>query len=155
MLLGLASFSLMALSLAFSSCFRSPEEKSAGSIRSTNQSLERKDYDRAVIELLNATQETPKTAEAHYLLGEAFLKKQQAARALQAYKIAAELEPGRTDAHLRIAQILGETSDKKLLAAAPEHAQTALHQRANDPDALQALAVTEWRKARPNSPQVI
>jgi tetratricopeptide (TPR) repeat protein len=136
---------VIGLALGLTSCMRTAEEKSAAWVRSAKTSIQRKNYDGAVHDLLNAIQTTPKMAEAHYLLGEALLQSGHPARAVRSFLAAADLEPTRTDAHLKIAEILNEMGDNTLLPQAKDHAHRAWEQRPNDPDALHTLAVSELR----------
>lgn len=127
------------------SCTRTPEEKSAKWIRSAQSSMERKDYDRAIVELQNAIQTTPANAEAHYQMGLALMGKETSDKAAFHFKRAADFDQSHTGARLKLAQLLSDTGDRKLLAAAEEYATAALEQRPGDPEILHALAVAEWR----------
>src|ERR1700722_8015649 len=67
----LACFLLMMFAL--SSCVSSPEAKSARFIEAGKKMLQNKDAPRAILQFRNATQATPKNAEAFYQLGLAYL----------------------------------------------------------------------------------
>src|ERR1017187_4887405 len=59
--------------LAFVGCMRSPEAKSAAYIEAGKKLLEKKDPARAILQFRNAAQATPKSPEAYYQLGLAYL----------------------------------------------------------------------------------
>src|SRR4051794_20159856 len=55
-------------------CARSPESKSARYIESGKKLLQQKDIPRALLQFRNAVQTTPKSAEAYFQLGSAYLE---------------------------------------------------------------------------------
>jgi putative PEP-CTERM system TPR-repeat lipoprotein len=144
---GRTTILLVALSVCFSSsCVRSPEEKSAAWIKSAKGYLEKKDYAAAIIELRNAIAATPKNPEAQYRMGMALLLSGESARSVPYFKSAADLDPNQIDARLKLSGILSEERDEKLLSIAEQYAQAAVKLRPDDPEALSALAVAEWRQ---------
>jgi tetratricopeptide (TPR) repeat protein len=138
----------LALTLGAAACFQSPEQRSARWKESAKTHLAAKEYGRAIIDLRNAAQTTPKDAEAHYLLGEALMKSGHPAAATQSFRKAAELKPNHAGARLRLAELLADVEDPKLHAQAEEHALAALAQRPDDPEILHALAAAEWRQKK-------
>jgi tetratricopeptide (TPR) repeat protein len=131
------------------SCLPTPEEKSARWLRSAKASMVKKEYNRAVIELLNAVQSTPKNAEAHYQLGLALLNSGAPDdRALKSFKTAIDLDPKRADAQLRLSELLSAADDEQTLALAERYARAALQQQSNDPEILFTLAIIEGRRSK-------
>lgn len=64
-----------------------------------------KNYDKAKIEIKNVLQIDPKYAEAYYLMGKLDEANKELGRALNNYTKAIELDPGHTDAKLKLAKI--------------------------------------------------
>jgi tetratricopeptide (TPR) repeat protein len=139
---------VLSLGFALTGCTRSPEERSANWVHSAKTDIQRKDYSPAIIKLQNALQATPKRAEVHYQMGLALLGRGLPNKALMYFKNAADLQPSHTDARLKIAELLNGTQDPQLLSFAEQHARAALEQRANDPEALHALGLAEWRQGK-------
>jgi Flp pilus assembly protein TadD len=76
-----------------------------------------KEYDKAVEVLKPAVEKYPQSAEAHYLLGEAYLQTRKSEEATTHFSEALRLDPqGKSDAHLRLA-MLYDTAGRKDMAA--------------------------------------
>ncbi len=142
------AFATIVLALSLAACFKTPEEKTADLLRAAHVSKGRKDFSRAAIELQNAIQSTPSHAEPHYQLGLVLVEAGDPGAAVPHFTKAVELQPGHTDARLKLAQLLAQTDRKELFSRAEEHAREALRQRPSDPAILHALAVAEWRQEK-------
>lgn len=93
-----------------------------------------KKYDLAVKELADAVREQPKSAKAHYLLGNALLNQKNWKDALHEYEMTLSLDRGYMPAHFRIGQLAaqsessyarGEESLRKYLAYKPTDEEPA------------------------------
>jgi tetratricopeptide (TPR) repeat protein len=129
-------------------CMRSPEEKSAAWINSARAANVRGDYGRAIVELQNAIQATPRDAEAHYQMGLALQGSGQVEKAFRLFKSAADLQPRHVEARLRMVELLAASGDPKVMGFAEEQARAALEQRPDNPEVLQTLADVESRRGK-------
>ena len=140
---------VLVISILILSACSSPEQKKAKFLATGKQLLEKKDYQRAILQFKNALQLDPKSAEAHYQLAQAYLGAggmQQAASEL--YK-ATELDPKHAKAQLTLAELMAGSSNKELVAEAYKRASAVAGASPNDADALTTLALTELRMGQP------
>jgi Tfp pilus assembly protein PilF len=93
------------LFLAFAGC-SSPEEKKQSHLSKGREFFEKGEYKAARIELKNAVQIDPKFTAAQLLLAETSLKLGEAQEAFRAYAAVAELDPGHSEAQLKLATFL-------------------------------------------------
>lgn len=138
----------IALAVIAAGCSKPPEQKSAEWAAAAKASIEKKDYARAIIELQNAIQATPKQPEPYYEMGRALRLSGEPVKAARYFKAAADLKPTHAGARLALAELLNISEDDKVAPVAEEHALAALEQRPNHPDVLYALAVSEWRQKK-------
>ena len=110
--------------------------------------IEKKDYRRAVLEFKNALKAKPRDAEAYYQLGLAYLGAQDVGGAVSCFNKAIELNPKHVGAQVSVAQILASTADPGLLAEANKRLAALLNANPEDPNALNALALTELKLGR-------
>ena len=136
--------------LAFAGCMRSPEAKSAAYIEAGKKLLEKKDPARAILEFRNATQATPKNAEAYYQLALAYLAAGDLRNGVDCLRKTLGLNPKHAAAQLRLAQFGASTSDPKWLKDAQQRLQALLQDTPDDPDALHALALAELKLGEPD-----
>jgi tetratricopeptide (TPR) repeat protein len=80
------------------------EERKAKYLERGKAYIAEKDWDKARVEIRNVLQIDPKTAEAHFLLGQVEEKRQEWSRAYSAYTKAVELDPELLEARERLAQ---------------------------------------------------
>ncbi|MCA1804765.1 MAG: tetratricopeptide repeat protein [Xanthomonadaceae bacterium] len=80
------------------------EERKAKYLERSKAFIAEEDWDKARVEIRNVLQIDPKTAEAHYLLGQVEEKRQEWRRAYGAYSKAVELDPDNLPARERLAQ---------------------------------------------------
>src|SRR5262249_46637518 len=131
---------LLLLALASSSCM-SPEAKSARYIETGKKMLKNKDTSRAILQFRNAVKATPRSAEAYYQLGMAFLAANDIEPAIAALRKVLEIDPKHRDANLEMAKLRAITHDKGILHDAEEQLRAILKDAPNDPDALHTLAL--------------
>ena len=136
---------LLAVALMSAGCLRSPEEKRARFLESGKKHLEAKDYTRAALDFSNATQADPKNAEAHYQLALAYLGAGDGQSAYRALQKATQLDPKHKDAQVRLAELLATSREEEVLEDAAKRVREVLANAPSDPDALNVLALTEWR----------
>ena len=134
---------LFTLALIVAGCTRSPAARSAGYLESGKKFLSHKDYTRAVLEFKNAIAATPKNGEAHYQLALAYLDSGDPVSAIESFRKAAELK--HAGAQLKLAEMMTASSDTAVLEEAQRRAQSVLAGAPNNVDALNALAVAEWK----------
>jgi len=111
--------------------------------------LEKKDYKRALLEFRNAQRVMPKDAEAYYQAALAYIGLNNPIEAYRSLTHATKLDPKRRDAHVKLAELLNTAPNKEFLLDAEQHEKAALGLSPDDPDALNALAVTELRLDNP------
>jgi tetratricopeptide (TPR) repeat protein len=123
----------------------SPEAKSARYIETGKKMLKNKDTSRAILQFRNAVKATPRSAEAYYQLGMAFLAANDIEPAIAALRKVLEIDPKHRDANLEMAKLRAITHDKGILHDAEEQLRAILKDAPNDPDALHTLALTELK----------
>ena len=134
---------LILLLVLAAGCAREP--KDVRFLERGKQFLAKKDYARAAIEFQNAAAANPKNAEASYQRALAELAVGDKIAAYRALSRTLELDGGRIDAQLKLAELLVTGSDPEDIKAAQEHAQAVLNASPDNPDALDAMAVAELR----------
>jgi cytochrome c-type biogenesis protein CcmH/NrfG len=102
--------------------------------------LEQKDYGRATVEFQNAAQAKPKSVEALYLLGEAYVNQSLWPAAIAYFRKATDLDPTYSPAQLRLADLMLRTHNDQLTKEAESRIQKILTENPGDDDALLALA---------------
>jgi tetratricopeptide (TPR) repeat protein len=131
--------------LASAGCTRSPEAKSATYIEVGKRLLEKKDPARAILQFRNAAKANPKSPEANYQLALAYLAAGDLRNGVGSLRKAIDLNPKHTAAQLRLAQLMVGVNDQAVLKDAQQRLQALLQDKANNPDALHALALTELK----------
>src|ERR1039458_9221015 len=131
--------------LAFVGCMRSPEAKSAAYIEAGKKLLEKKDPARAILECRNATQATPKNAEAYYQLALAYLATADFRSGVASLRKALELNPRHAGARFRLADLMTSANDPEVLKDAQQRLQALLQDTPENADALHSLALTELK----------
>jgi len=126
-------------------CASSPEAKSARHMAAGKALLQKKDAARAVLEFKTAAQATPRDSEVYYQLGLAYLAAGDLGRGVANLRRALELNPKHPMAQLRLAQLMGTADDPQVLKEAQQRLQALLQDAPANPDALQSLALTEFK----------
>src|SRR5689334_21040566 len=140
---------VVVLAAALWGCRTSPEVKEANFIKRGQAQMEKKDYPRAIIEFRNAAGVAPKDAEPHYRLGMAYLESRDGANAVREFQRAATLNPKHAEAQLKLAEIMAASRDPKYLQEAVARLQSAYGDSPENPEAIDALAIAEWRLGKP------
>jgi tetratricopeptide (TPR) repeat protein len=133
------------LVLISAGCTRSPEAKSAAYIEAGKKLLEKKDPGRAILQFRNATQVTPKNAEAHYQLALAYLAAGDLRNSVAGLRKALNLDPKHAAARFRLADLMTNASDPDVLKDAQQRLQALLQDTPENADALHSLALTELK----------
>ncbi|MBK5291018.1 MAG: tetratricopeptide repeat protein [Acidobacteriia bacterium] len=109
------------------------------------QYLKEKDYARALIEFRNATKLKPKSPEAYFQSALAYIEMRDANAAVAFLMRAVEVDPKHTASQVKLAELMSGSKDREVLREGVEHAKAALQIIPNDPDALNALGLTEFQ----------
>src|ERR1019366_7337557 len=133
------------LILGLSSCTLSPEARRDRYLASGKKLVEKKDYRRAVLEFKNALKAKPRYAEIYYQLGLADIGANDVREAALCFQKAIELNPKHVGAQLGLAQLLASATNPKLLEEANKRLVSLLSDNPDNPDALNALALTELK----------
>jgi len=140
---------LVLIALAFTGCVQSPQAKIAQYISAGRTLMQKGDPARAILEFRNAVQAAPKSdkavyrAEAYYQLALAYLAQRDYRNTVAYLKMAIALNPKHAQAKLRLAQLMANVTDPKVLKDAQQRLRALLEVDPDDPDALHALALTE------------
>ena len=111
--------------------------------------MSRKDYARALLEFRNASSVMPRDAEPHYRMGLAYLDSGDAASSFRAFQRATALNPDHSGAQLKIAEFLTMSRDEKLVQQAVDRLLGAFGTSPDNPEAIDTLAIAEWKLGRP------
>jgi tetratricopeptide (TPR) repeat protein len=107
--------------------------------------MEKKDYRRAALEFRNALKAKPRDPEVYYQLGLADIGANDIREAALCLRKAIELNPKHVGAQLRLAQLMASATSAELLAEANRRLVSLLNDNPDNPDALNALALTELK----------
>jgi tetratricopeptide (TPR) repeat protein len=142
---------LLGLAFVLAGCVRSPESRSAKHIESGKEFLQKHDAKRAIIEFQNAVQATPRSAEAFYQLGLAYLAIGDIQKGIAGLRKAIELNPKHNEARLKLAELMASVRNPDILKDAQQRLRDLLRDMNDDPRALHALALTELKLGEPQS----
>ena len=134
--------------VGFVSCQSSPQAKEARALGRAKKELAQKDYSRAFLELKNAVQAMPKDAEPYYQIGLVYLGRGEFRGALASFQKASELDPKRTDAQLKVAEIMGRFGNAEQSEEAHRKLEGILAANTKDPEVLDAIGALEFRSGR-------
>src|SRR5690349_21466622 len=123
----------------------SPASREARFVHRGKSYLEKKDYARAVLEFHSAEQAMPNDAEPYYQEGLAYMGLGNHRSAFQAFTRATQLDPKHAAAQIKLTQLLSSSRVLQTLRRAEEHGKPALTLSPGHPDALNALALTEYK----------
>ncbi len=138
-------FLALALMLAAAGCRKGGERDYNGLLSSGDQYLAQKDYVRATLEYRNAAKLAPDQAEPLYRLGLAYLAAGNVSDGVAALVKATEKDPKHAGAQVKLAELLANSQDPKLLEDAQQRLKEVLSVSSARSDALTVLAVTESR----------
>ena len=148
---GPMTVALLLVVLMSAGCTRSPEAKSAAYIEAGKKLLEKKDPARAILQFRNATQATPKNAEAHYQLALAQLAAGDLRSGVASLRKALDLDPKHAGARFRLADLMTNANDPEVLKDAQQRLQALLQDTPENADALHSLALTELKLGETDS----
>jgi tetratricopeptide (TPR) repeat protein len=113
--------------------------------------LEQKNYSRAILEFRNATSAMPTDAEPYYQISLAYFETGNHETSVAALRKALALNPKHAGAQLRLAALMTTSLDKKVLADAENRLQELLAVPQKNAEAMDTLALTEWKLGRPEA----
>ncbi len=129
-----------------SSCsYLKPGAGQARYLESGKKYIAAKEYPRAILQLKNAQRTDPKDAEAYYLLGEVYLATGEPQAAVDQFQRAVALNPKHTRAQVRLAEMTAANKDPGTVAGTAKRVEDILKYSPDNPDALNALAISEAR----------
>ncbi|HXI38634.1 MAG TPA: tetratricopeptide repeat protein [Bryobacteraceae bacterium] len=138
---------LVVICLVFSGCSR--ESREARYLASGKQMLAKKDYARAIIQFSNAAKMMPKDAEPRYQLALAYLAQRDFRTASGYLSTAVALNPKHDQARLKLAELYAASKEKKKVEEAQQSIRDLINAGQTSAEALDALAITEWRLGSP------
>src|SRR5882672_4647259 len=124
----------------FTGCSRDPNVRKQKYFESGERYYANGKYREAAIQYANAVQMDSRFAQAHYQLGETYLKLRDWNRAFQELSRAAELDPENYPAHVDIANLLVSTRQTESLKQAEEHLKILREKQPNNPTTYEAWA---------------
>jgi tetratricopeptide (TPR) repeat protein len=130
----------------FTACSRDPNVRKQKYLESGDRYFEKGKYSEAAIQYSNAIQVDSRFAQAHYQLGETYLKQGDGARAFQELSRAIDLAPDNYRAHIDLSNLLvaarnsdGSANDD-YLKQARTHLDLLREQQPQNPEVFQAWA---------------
>ena len=139
--------------LVFSGCARTPEAKEASFLAAGKQYLEKKDYARAIIQFKNAAGIKRGTAEPYYQLGLAYVALGDHFSGYKAFRKAVDLDPKHLQAQIKTAELEAYSNLPELRNKGEAKIREVLAQAPNNTDALNVLALAEWRLGKRENAQ--
>ncbi len=124
----------------FTGCTRDPNVRKQKFLESGDRFFAQSKYREAVIQYSNALQIDPSFAQAHYQLGEAYLKLGDPSRAYQELQRTIELTPDNYRARLDVANLLMVSSNEDSLKQARVQLDVLREKQPQNPEVLQAWA---------------
>ena len=121
------------------SCARSPQAKRDKFLAAGKQQMDKKNYNRAVLEFRNAVKAMPNDAESYYQLGMAFVAAGDARDAYLSLKKAVELNPNHPLAGLRLGQLMASARDPDVVKMGQDQLKKLPGAESN-PEILSAMA---------------
>jgi tetratricopeptide (TPR) repeat protein len=128
-----------------SACTGSPKSREATYLHRGEDLLEKKDYSRALLELRNASAVMPRDAEPYYQMGIVYVAMGDIANGVAFLQKATELNPQHGQAQLKLAELMTGSRNKETLQQAASQIEAALGASPDDADAVDALALAEWK----------
>src|SRR5438552_191598 len=128
-----------------SACGLTQEGKQAKFLQLGKQDMANKDYARAAIEFQNAIRINKADAEPYYQLSLAYMGMGDYESGIPALKRALDLNPKHLQAKITMAELLASSSGEKHVRDGEATARQALLASPENTDALNALALAEWK----------
>jgi tetratricopeptide (TPR) repeat protein len=138
------SVGLLLAALVFSGCALMPEAREARFLKLGQTYMAKKDYSRAAIEFQNAIRVKKGNAEPYYQLSLAYMAMGDYHSGVPFLRKALELNPNHLQAKVKLAELM-DVAGGEYLREAEVQARGVLAVNPNDTDALNALAIAEWR----------
>ncbi len=129
-------------------CTRSPEAEFAKYLQEGKQLQEKKDYQRAILQLGNASRFMPKDPEPYYRLGIIALAMGNGNAATESLKRAVTLDPKRLDAILALAELLVQSRHPSTVTEGRKLAERALALAPDNVKALNIIALADLRAGK-------
>jgi tetratricopeptide (TPR) repeat protein len=126
-------------------CARTPQEKEARFLALGKEDLQKKDYNRAILNFRNAVVIAPSDSEARYQLGWAFLLSGDLTDAAAQLRKAVELNPKHLEAQVKLAQLYALAGNAEAVKQGQERMLDILSDSPDNPDALTTLALADLR----------
>jgi putative PEP-CTERM system TPR-repeat lipoprotein len=139
------------LTVLAAGCSRSPQSREARYLQRGKDLLAKKDAPRALLEFRSAIAARPKSAEPYYQLGLAYLALKDSRSAAAAFQKSVQLNQAHTGAQLKLAEIMGNTRNVGRLRDAMSRLQSVIAGSPDNTEAMDALAITEWRLGQVDS----
>jgi len=130
----------------FTACSRDPNVRKQKYLESGDRYFEKGKYAEAAIQYANAIQVDPRFAQAHYQLGETYLKQGDSNRAFQELSRTVDLAPDNYRAHIDLANLLvafrnpDSSPNEDYLKQARIHLDLLREKQPYDPEVFQAWA---------------
>lgn len=141
---GLLSVGLLLAALLFSGCALTPEAREGRFLKLGKSYMDKKDYSRAAIEFQNAIRVKKGDAEPYYQLSLAYMAMGDYRSGIPFLRRALELNPNHLQAKVNLAELMG-IAGGEYLRKAEAQARGVLAVNPDDSDALNALAIAEWK----------
>jgi cellulose synthase operon protein C len=129
------------VTLLWTGCSRDPNVKKQKYLESGLRYFQQQRYREAIIQFSNAVQVDPGFAEAHYQLGESYLRLQDGYHAGEELARALELDPNILPAHADLAKLLINSRDPAALKQAKTHLDVLREKQPNSPDTYESWSV--------------
>jgi Flp pilus assembly protein TadD len=136
---------ILGLALALTACRRTPHQKHDRYMKLAEDATEAGKIREAAFYLRYAAAAVPNDANAHYRLGLSYLRLSQARPAVNEFKRTLELDPANADAQLKLSLLYASAGGSELVREAEARTKALVAASPNNTDALQALAIAEFR----------
>jgi tetratricopeptide (TPR) repeat protein len=139
--------------LLITGCALGPQAKEARFLERGKSYMAKKDYNRAAIEFQNAIRVNKTDAEPYYQLALTYIAMGDAQRSYRALNKAVQLNPKHRQAQIKMAELLA-LGDEKNVEDAKALANGVLAISPNNADALNAIAIAEWRLGKQRDAEI-
>jgi len=129
----------------FAGCGLTPEAKEARLLDAGKKDLANKNYARAIVQFQGAARVQRRDAEPYYELGLVYIGMGDYLMAERALRKALELNPKHVQARVKRAELLASLGDPDAIKQGEQEARTVLESAPNNVDALNAVAIAEWK----------